>query len=656
MDVSKNLKLLDRVLVFVFFFLFPILFLTGFNNSFTVPKVILLSLITALSLLIKAARVVVEKKIVWKTTQFDNSLFLLMLSYLLSIVIVSPNKIAALIDPTRGGLLIVLLAILSVALPKDKILALKASLLSLIVTFVVLLGSYFSVFSFLPESLQFVNTKGFNLWGNLFSMAIYAGFFLTLSLEKLRENDNPAVVNATNLEPAAKAPGFLNLMFIVGLLTLVVSTYTILKDIKPMLFPINESWQVSVDILKNPKNAFFGIGPGNYVSLYTRSKPIGINNSPFWNLNIEESRSSILHIFTETGVLGLTALFIIFITLLKHAKKQQLSLSIWVLILAGLLLPLSQAYFFLIFTSIYLLSQPSKTQKFDLKDLNIFSYGVAVITVALVFAFGWFYYKAIAPDYLIGQSIKAANQNQVQKVYDLQVKAIQLNPYSFEAREAFIQTNLALANSLAQKKKPNEEDKQQYTQLIQQALTNARDAVTLNPQKATNWANLASVYQLLLGQVEEADSWTIASLQRAISLDPNNPNYRFSLGSVYYRLGNYQEASRFFEQAISLKPDIANYYYNLAWSSYQQKDYNRAVNALEATLQYTEKGTDDFKKVKKELAEFKALLPEQEVDNDTNLEPETLSQPEALPTGQPTISLPKDSAPPEISITPAQQE
>jgi len=70
-------------------------------------------------------------------------------------------------------------------------------------------------------------------------------------------------------------------------------------------------------------------------------------------------------------------------------------------------------------------------------------------------------------------------------------------------------------------------------------------------------------------------------------------------------------------------------------------------------MQFTEKGTNDYKKVKSELEEFKAKLPE-ETKEQTSSEttPETLSQPTSIPTGQPTIKLEEESAPPSITVTP----
>jgi len=656
MKISKNLKTLEQVLLFGFFLLFPLVFFPGFINIFPTAKILLLAVIAALFLLSKAARIIIERKIILSGSNLDTPLFLLIVSYLLSLIIASPNKVEALVDPTRGALLISLFVIMILAAPKNKEAVLKATLIGMLVNLVVSIGSYFSVFKFLPQTLQFINNKGFSLWGDFVNQAVYAGFFLAFSFNLLREQENKQAANdsATPLvgvkNPLAINSGLLNLLFVASLLTFVTSLYVLFKDIKPQFLPLSTSWQISVDTLKDSRSALFGVGPANYNALYTRSKPITINNSPhLWNANVEYSGSAVLHIFTEAGLLGFFALVLIIWQLYSLGKKQKLTLPIIFLLGAGLLLPLNQAFWFLIFTAVYLLKEEKEPRKFDLKELDIFAYATGLIISILVIIGGFFYYRVIFSEYLLRQAVYAAQNNQAQKVYELQNKAIVNNPYSPVARNHFIQTNLILANSLASKKKPTETDQQQYTALIQQAITNARDIVTLNPQQAAPWANLAEVYRYLIRlQVKEADVWTITSYQRAIAADPNNPLYRFSLGAVYYGLGNYDEAVRFFEQAIGLKSDVANYYYNLAYAHYQRQDFVKAVNAMEAALQYVEKGTDDYKKAKKELAEFKTKLPKTEEGiAEEELNPETLSEPEVLPTGKPEIELPKESAPPE---------
>ena len=93
-----------------------------------------------------------------------------------------------------------------------------------------------------------------------------------------------------------------------------------------------------------------------------------------------------------------------------------------------------------------------------------------------------------------------------------------------------------IANNLAQKdpKKITEQDRQTITQAIQASISEGKAVISLNPQRADGWQNLASIYLNIINAAQGADVWTISAYQRAILADPQNPTYRVGLGGVYY--------------------------------------------------------------------------------------------------------------------------
>ena len=227
-----------------------------------------------------------------------------------------------------------------------------------------------------------------------------------------------------------------------------------------------------------------------------------------------------------------------------------------------------------------------------------------------------------------------------------------MNPYIERFRSNFAQTNLIIANNLVKKnpKEITEQDRQIVTQAIQAGIAEEKAAVSLNPQKAENWQNLASIYSNIINAAADADVWTISAYQRAILADPQNPGYRISLGGVYYSQKKYDDALRFFEQAISLKPDWTNANYNYAWANFQIKNYPQAVNALQATLKLLDPKLNktDYDKVKKELEEFKKMLPKEEAPADkANGQTESNLNLPTPPTAQisPKLELPKEASP-----------
>ena len=214
--------------------------------------------------------------------------------------------------------------------------------------------------------------------------------------------------------------------------------------------------------------------------------------------------------------------------------------------------------------------------------------------------------KATLAEYYFRKSL---NSKSAEEIYNYQRRAIITNPYIDHYRIRFSQTNLLIANSLASKSNPSTQDKQTITNAIRAAIEEAKAAVKLNQKKASNWENLGLLYRNLINTAEDADKWAISSYQRAIVLDPDNPNHRLNLGGIYYLLKNYDEAIRLFEQAEALKPDWPNVHYNLAWALFQKKDYSRAILEMNKVISLLneKKDSTNFKKAQKDLEEFKSF-------------------------------------------------
>jgi tetratricopeptide (TPR) repeat protein len=231
------------------------------------------------------------------------------------------------------------------------------------------------------------------------------------------------------------------------------------------------------------------------------------------------------------------------------------------------------------------------------------------------------------------------------------------NPYRDNYRVVYSQTNLLLANSIAGKKDLTESDRSTVTQLIQQGIREAKNAVALNSTKVTNVENLATIYRNLLNLAQGADSWTIASYRQAIILDPVNPNLRVALGGVLYSLKNYDEAINFFRQAIDLKPNLANAHYNLAAAYREKGDFQNAYNSMQQVIQLVDKTSADYTKSSEELEQLRQKLgAAANATPTTNTQPATLTTPAPLPSPivSPKIKLP-ESFSPEAPATPSAQ-
>ncbi len=666
--------MIQKVISFILYFLLfavPFFFLNITQEYFITNKLYFLGFGVLLLLLLSTVNLLLSKKISWQKHPFDSSILLFLTAIAISIVFASPNKVQALLNPNFGLVMMVSLAILYFYLSRSSFrLIPNLYHLTSVVLSLIAIAFFFQPLknTNLPQFLAFLKNPGFTPVGSQLDLAILLGFFVIIG-----------VVNI--LKKGEKTSPLQSIIYhlssiILPLTALFLIIYSFIKPVVQtsnlgvstlILPPFRLSWFAALEILKNPQTALVGIGLDNFSSIFTRVKDLAYNQSPLWQINaFNVSRSAVLQIFTETGILGLLAFGLLIFTVFKQLVKgdhKGSPLQLFVicyLLFVILLFPPSLIVWFLFFVMLGLINQtPTDVQTpklgvstIDLTGLLPIYIGTVVISLVLIGGAGYFLGRSYASEYYFKKSIDGVVANSAKQVYDNQRQAIIFNPYIERFRSNFAQTNLLIANNLAQKDPKNitEQDRQTITQAIQAAITEGKAVVSLNSQKADGWQNLASIYLNVINAAQGADVWTISSYQRAILADPQNPTYRVGLGGVYYSLKKYDDALKFFEQAISLKPDWPNANYNYAWANFQKTNYPQAVNAMQNVLSLLDPKLNkaDYEKVQKELDEFKKMLPKEEKEANKSGEtaPGTLNLP-TPPTTQisPKIELPKGASP-----------
>jgi len=672
--MEKNLQKIKNFIVYSLLVIVPFFFLNITQEYFVTNKLYLLGFGSLFLLLISVIELLLTKKISWKKNPFDNLILLFLASVAISTLFSSPNKIQAVLNPNFGLVMIISMAIMYFyisRLPRistnlnqfQRILTVFLSLITIVF--------YFQPFKniSLPQNLAFLKNPGFSPVGSQLDLAILLGFFVVIGIVQIIKRGRPQGSAPTKYL-------ILNTFYLIlSSFALFLTIFSLLQptpyNLQPNLIlpPFRLSWFATLEILKNPQTAIIGIGPDNFSSIFTRVKDFAYNQSPLWQINLfNVSHSAILQILTETGIFGLLAFGLLIFNIFKRpistnfnnppAGGQRISnICLFVyLIICLFIFPPSLIIWFLFFIVISLIAsnfnqfQPISTNFNDVLPIYI---GIIVISLALIGTSGYFLGRSYLSEFYFKKSVDGITKNNLKEVYDNQRQAIILNPYIERFRSSFSQTNLVIANNLSSKIKDNkisETDRQIITQAIQSGIAEAKAVVSLNPQRADGWQNLATIYLNIINTAKDADVWTISAYQRAIISDPQNPTYRIGLGGVYYSQKKYEDALRFFEQAVSIKPDWPNGVYNYAWANFQLKKYPEAVNALQNTLNLINSKTNkaDYEKVQKELEEFKKMLPKEEVKTD-NVDKPTESNLN-LPTPpmteiSPRLELQKEASP-----------
>ncbi len=409
---------------------------------------------------------------------------------------------------------------------------------------------------------------------------------------------------------------------------LVASIYTLFKN-QPFLMPVDSGWRVATGTLGDSiRTAFLGTGPSNYVDAYSIFKPTTINVTNFWNLRFSTSSNFYFYILTTLGIGGLASLVFLVVKFARLVRtrfnsrgttslEKGLLAAASVAFITAAFVPAATTTIFAVFIFLGLLMAFYKVSEVDIvsqttdpRNAGEIRLGILITSLAGIILAGYFLGRLAFADYHMGLSFDSARKNKGTDTYNHQVRAIALNPWSDNYRVTFAQTNLALADSLAGQPNLNDQQRETVVQLVQQSIREARNAVSLQPQRAGNWENLSLIYRNLINFAQGSDQWAIVTQNQAITLDPVNPRLRLDLGGIYYALGNYQAAAQVFAAAVNLKPDYANAHYNLAQSLKQLKINDQALAQLQLAASLVcsqDKQTPDCQRVNAEITELGSI-------------------------------------------------
>lgn len=645
---------LEKYILYVTIFLVPVVFTSFFANFFDLPKILVLSLGVLVILLVVAVKTFVSGKLTLGLSNFDFPLVLLSAAYLLSSFLRTPNKMEAFFFPgvttvILGGVLIYFLINLTRA---DKKTLGATLFISGTLASVLYLLAVAGILAKIPQTLPagrlvptFVKDAAFTPLGGLLPHALLLGILAPIGISLI----------LSEADFAKKL--FWGASLGVSALALAVIIFNILpgKPNSPALPPYQTSWAVAIESLK--ASPFLGMGPGNYLTAFSRFKPLAYNAAPLWAVRFTSGSDFPLTLLTEAGLLGFAALVLLYWKALTPLKERlapggfnltkalfvSLALSLLTLIIFPAATPLLLATFVLLAANakVHEISIPltasgaAVTSRLPAAVVTL----PVIIGVALLAYFGG---RAYAAEYQFRRSINYLVANDGKGAYDTLRGAIRLSPYVDRYHSSYAQVNLALARAIAQQKDLSETDRNTVAQLIQQAIREGRASVTLNPQRAGNWELLGRTYQAIMAFATGADNFAIQTYNQAVALDPTNPNLRITLGGVYYALGRYDEAVRAFELAVLSKPDLANGHYNLALAYREKGEIDKAIEQMNLVLSLVNKDSQDYEVAKVELDNLEKKKKEKAEAGETLTPPTPAEQ----PVIKPPLTLPEEATPP----------
>jgi len=645
----KILKQIEKYTILLLIFITPLLVIPVFANAFRVSKIIFLVTGVIVILLIKLVRIFISGQLKITSGNFDFPILLLFAAYLLSAILVTPNKYEAFFIPGNAILVLsvsVLYFLLNQANIKRENVKSTIFYSSLVFSLISIL-SLSGILQKIPQLPSFMKVSTFNTEGALIPAMIFMISVLPLAIKNTIEQK----------ELSKKIFSTVTSIFVGS--AVILSIFNILSDknITVILSDFSSSWSISIDSLK--QNPLLGIGPGNYQTAFNRFRPIEYNATNNWSIKLSSARNYYLTVLTETGLLGITASIILILVSVKVIKKNwnkdtDVVISLGLLLILLAFFPSSVTLIMLLFVLFSLNSEKKdftvnltlKGQEEQKGSYFLIRFPAILVTLPIFAGLIIFSIQGVKTVYAEATFKKAADslaKQDAKATYDYIREVVRINPKIDRYRTSFSQVSFALANALARQKDLTDKDKETIAQLIQQAITEGKAAIVLNQTRSENWVNLANIYQAIIPFAQGSDQFAIQTYSQAVNLDPINPLTRISLGGVYYSLGRYDEAIRVFELAVIAKPDYANAHYNLTAALREKGDIDGAIKQMELVLSLVEKDSTDYDLASKTLTELEQKKAATEVKSS-----ETLTPPQELaePVITPPIKLPEEANPP----------
>lgn len=626
--------------------LLPLFFLPITTDFFQINKNLLLFLVGSLSLLAWSVRNIARRRVSVSFTGTTIAILLLAAVYLLSSLIQSKNPYMSLINRTSLviSLAALYLSVTSSQKNKEVInLTYAALFLSGAVVSLFSLFSFLGGFSLIPNAPAWLTAKTSNPTGGPIPFLTFVLPLIPVSLY---------LAFKSSRWPLRAGLLFSSALFAGASISQISLLLPGNGNAPVLLLPFTAGWSIALDIFKNARTAFLGVGPENFLAAFTRLKPAYLNLTPLWDSRFANSSNELFTVLTTTGILGAGLWLAMFLKSGGLALKHKLTAPFLLLLgvfLANLIVPANSLLLGLSFISLALVSLSLKLTTDEIKDVTdqsaFLPWVFGFISLGVLVFFWYFEGRAYAANLATYKALNLLNTNATES-YNQQIVAYNLEPGNPSYRLNFSKTSLALANSIAAKKDLSDQDKTNITQLVEQSIREAKNATKLDPDNVLVWENLASIYSQLINFAQGAQDWAIASYGQALSIDPNNARLRLNLGGVYFSLKDSDSAEKMYEQAISLKPDWANAHYNLSAILKTKGNYAKALEQMRIVVGLLDPNSKDYQQATNELADLTKLAPTPAAQT-----PESAKQnielvtPTPLPSPKTKVALPTDAAP-----------
>jgi Tfp pilus assembly protein PilF len=660
MELAKFFEKLNKITLYLLFFLVPIFFLPLTQNFLDFPKQILAQILISLSFIGWLGKRILKGEL---NLRGNKKIYFPFLFILVSLLISSSLSLSLkhsflglsldFVDSFVNHLLLIIFAFLILNSFEEKTDILFSLSLFIFSGFIAGILNLLQIYKIFILPFDFAKSVSFNTIGTPNAFSIFSLLLLPISLTfAFRGRGNLKIIFILISLILFSNILFINfktswsalivsilVLFIFGfgekkissafipilMFGLIVSIFFYFFSLPLKWFPIlppevSLSFVSEIEIVKGAfsnkiKNLILGTGPSTFILDYSQYRSPLLNQTLFWGTRFLRGHSMFFDWLLTKGILGTLGLislfFFIFYYFFKNLLKENLfdiklalASSLFSLIFVSFFYPFNFIFWFifwlLISVFIFLFSEEKIQFRIDTPQKTMFFNFVFILS--LIFSLFLIFYNS--KWYLAEVNyLKGMRTSNLEKGIEYLNRATRLNSLMDNYWRDLSQLYLAQANSIAQDQKISlEEKRDKVTLAINLGNAAINRAINLAPINVANWNVRGFFYQNLIG-IEGAENQALISYRRAIQLEPSSPFSYGEMGRVYILLAqNYAQKGEDEKKIenLNLAIEVLNKALQL------KPDYPVANYLLAVALDQQGKLDDAIKK----LEETKNLTPQ----------------------------------------------
>ncbi len=367
----------------------------------------------------------------------------------------------------------------------------------------------------------------------------------------------------------------------------------------------------TIDIIQASlaSDPIFGKGLDGFSKQWSMSRPVGINNTQFWNLDFNTGANFVLSSLVTVGLFGFFSWVLFFgliiyfgLKLLKGLSRRNqfdhyVTLSVFFATIylwffsfistPGVVIFALSFLFTGVLLSLLYQEKIVKVKKFSLANKTGKSIVLIIVVIGLFLVSAFSYYlfvKKVSSSMKVQKSLIVLNaENDIDKSLELMVGAAEGSKNDLYYRLLSEMNLLKLQSVLAQEDVAEEVLAEQFQTIFANARVNAEIAVSIDSKNYQNWLALGKVYGSVVPlKIEGSYDEAIKYYGEAINLSPTNPSLALTLANLEIANEDIEKAKGYIGSAIQLKNNYTEAYYLLAQIESAAGNEEEAVKIIEA--------------------------------------------------------------------------